>query len=245
LITGSTRGIGLTIAQALHRSGHEVLLNYHLDADRAEMALGQLRRATPDARARGAVDVADVASLRGDVTNEAEVRQLIAEAESLGPIDLLVNNVGNFLAKPFTETSLEEWNAILRSNLTSVFLLCRELLPRMRLRGGGVIINIASMHAEVARATPNTIPYAIAKSGVVLLTKSLAKSEARHGIRVNAVCPGFVEGGEHTPPGAVSGVPLGRLARTNEIADAVAYLASEQASYVTGAVLNVHGGAFL
>jgi NAD(P)-dependent dehydrogenase (short-subunit alcohol dehydrogenase family) len=99
------------------------------------------------------------------------------------------------------------------------------------------------MHAEVMRAVPNTLPYAIAKTGLVLLTKSLAKSEARHGIRVNAVCPGFVDG--DTTQVDPAAIPLGRPAAPAEIARVVRFLATDEASYVTGAVINVHGGALL
>ena len=116
----------------------------------------------------------------------------------------------------------------------------------MRSRHWGHIINIAWMHAGALRAAPNTLPYAISKGGIALLTKTLAKSEGEYGIRVNAVCPGFIatEGG-HLPDNAVDHIPLARLGEPKEIASAVAFLASDRATYITGAILDVHGGALL
>ncbi len=234
LITGSTRNIGLAIAERLARDGYAPILNHVHDAEQAAGALKSLRALCPRAEL-----------IQADVTRESDVERLIEKATSNGPIDLLVNNAGAFLLKPFLETSLAEWNAILASNLTGAFLCCREILPTMRLRGQGRIINIASMNAERQRAVPNMLPYAIAKAGVVLLTKTLAKTEGPYGIRVNAISPGFVDTEANLPPNAASTVPLGRIARPEEIAAAVSFLASDDASYITGSVLDVHGGALL
>jgi len=231
LVTGSTRGIGLSIAQKLALSGYGVILNYAYDKHRAEEASSQLRKLSPS-----------VSVIRADVTDEEDVRRLIAEAE---PLDLLVNNVGDFLYKPLIETTKAEWDSIIASNLTSAFLCCREAIRSMRERKRGLIINIASMNAGIIRSTPNTLPYAIANAGIISLTKTLARTEGGFGIRVNAVSPGFVASSEHTPLDAMDRIPLRRLARAEEIADAVLFLASDRASYITGAVLDVHGGAFL
>ena len=234
LITGSTRNIGLAIAERLARDGYAPILNHAHDAELAASALGSLRALCPEAEL-----------IRADVTRESDVERMIEEAASRGPVDLLVNNAGAFLLRPFLETSLDEWDRILASNLTSTFLCCRGILPLMRARGQGQIINIASMNAERQRAAPNTLPYAIAKAGVVLLTKTLAKTEGPYGIRVNAISPGFVDTGANLPPGAASRAPLGRIARPEEIAAAVSFLASDEAAYITGGVLDVHGGALL
>jgi 3-oxoacyl-[acyl-carrier protein] reductase len=232
LITGGTRNVGLAIAEALGSLGFRIVAVYRTDAAQAETAVHRL----------AALGVA-VRAVRADVTDEAEVDRLIDGVRSAeGRLDTLVNNVGDFLWRPFRETTLGEWNGILRSNLTSAFLCTKASLPLLRIRGGQ-IISIASMHAEVMRAVPNTLPYAIAKTGLVLLTKSLAKSEARHGIRVNAVCPGFVDG--DTTQVDPAAIPLGRPAAPAEIARVVRFLATDEASYVTGAVINVHGGALL
>jgi len=229
LITGSSRGIGLAITEKLAASGYEVILNYAHDDERAEEAVHRLSSTGVQASA-----------IRADVTDEEDVHRLFSSA---GPIGLLVNNVGDFLFRPLLATTKQEWDWIIASNLTSTFLCCREVIPAMRKRRSGRIINIASMNAEAVRPTPNTLPYAIAKAGIVRLTKTLARTEGRFGIRVNAVAPGFVEGSEHTPPEVTERIPLRRLARPEEIADAVLFL--ERASYVTGVVLDVHGGAFL
>ena len=234
LITGSTRDIGLAIAERLAQDGYAPILNHAHDAEQAADALESLRALCPQAEL-----------IRADVTRESDVERMIEEATSNGPVDLLVNNVGAFLLKPFLETSLDEWNSILASNLASTFLCCRGILPMMRMRGQGQIINIASMNAAQQRAVPNTLPYAIAKAGVTLLTKTLAKTEGPYGIRVNAVSPGFVDTGANLPPNAASKVPLGRIARPEEIAFAVSFLASDEAAYFTGSVLDVHGGALL
>ncbi len=234
LITGSIRGIGRAIAWELADRGYGIVLNYARDESTASAVVDAFRS-----------NGVDVTAVRADVTDEEDVRRLIDEAERDGPIDTLVNNVGDFHFKPFSETSAAEWDSILRSNLTSAVLCCREILPRMRRRGGGQIVNIASMNAEVLRAKPKTLPYAIAKTGIVLLTKTLAATEGRFGIRVNAVAPGFVERGEYPPENVDQTIPLGRLATAEEIAKAVAFLTTDGASYTTGAILNVHGGAFL
>ena len=234
LVTGGTRGIGRAIAWEFARRGAEVLLNYRRDEDRA----GEAADAFAAAGYR-------VSTLRADVTNEDDVSRLVEEAEREGPVETWVNNVGSFHFKPLDETSPQEWDATVRSNLTSAFLCSRAILPHMRARRSGQIVNVASLNAEVLRAKPKTLPYAIAKAGIVLLTKTLASTEAKHGIRVNAVSPGFVETGEFPPDDVQRTVPLGRLAEAEEIAKAVAFLTSEDASYITGAILNVHGGALL
>ncbi len=233
VVTGGTRNIGLAIAEALGGLGYRLVLVYRADAEQAEIAVDRLKALGMSVRAA-----------RADLTAEEDVRRLFDEVRNTeGRVDLLVNNVGDFLFKTLLETTLGEWEDVLRSNLTSAFLCTKASLPLLRDRGGQVI-SIASMHAETLRAVPNTLPYAIAKTGLVLLTKSLAKSEGRYGIRANAVCPGFV--GSGVPPHVdSSAIPCGRPANPAEIAHVVRFLASDEASYVTGAVINVHGGALL
>ena len=232
MITGGTRNIGLAIAEALGSLGFRIVVVYRTDTVQAETAARRLAALGVAARA-----------VRADVADEADVDRLFNGVRSAeGRLDVLVNNVGDFLWKPLEKTTLGEWEDILRSNLTSAFLCTKASLPLLRVRGGQ-IISIASMHAEILRAVPNTLPYAIAKCGLVLLTKSLAKSEAQHGVRANAVCPGFVDGGATQVDPAT--IPLGRPASPAEIASVVRFLATEDAAYVTGTVINVHGGALL
>jgi len=235
LVSGSTRNLGLAIAHRLASDGFDVILNHSSETEHAEAARSLVREVNPAVRL-----------IRADVTKAADVSRLFREASAGGPMDVLVNNVGRFLFKPFLETTQQEWSEVLASNLLSTVLCCQEVLPAMRERRTGCIVNIASMHADTIRATPNTLPYAIGKSGVVALTKTLAKSEGSYGIRVNAVAPGFVETeGGHNPAGIADRIPLRRLARPSEIAAVVAFLVSAEASYVTGAILNAHGGALL
>lgn len=234
VVTGGTRGIGRAIAERLARDGFTLILNYVRDDAQAEEVLAAIQECSP-----GSIMV------KADVTDEAGVERLFLKASASGPIDLWVNNVGDFLLKPLLETSLVEWEGIIKSNLTSAFLCCKAVLPHMRTHGGGQIINIGMMHAEILRAVPNTVPYTIAKSGLLILTKSLAKSEGHYGIRVNAVNPGFIETGGY-PLARVEGtIPLQRMGRPEEVAAAVSFLASKEASYITGAILGVHGGAYL
>jgi len=234
LITGSTKGIGFFIAAELARSGFIPILNYRADEKNAERALSKISEICGDAMV-----------VQADVTTESGAKSLFEAVPKRSVVDVLINNVGKFLYKPFLDTSLEEWRGIFDSNLTSAVLCCQQVLPAMRERKKGHIINIAAMHADRIQARPHTLPYAIAKSGIIHLTQTLAKTEGRYGIRVNAVCPGFIAGGEHTLPEYRSRVPLGRLGQPAEIAKAVEFLVSEDAGYVTGSVLNVHGGALL
>jgi len=234
LVTGSTRGIGFAIASELCARGYRVILNYHSDQERAEQALHALREAG------GSADL-----IRADASDAADVGNMVEDALREAPIDLLVNNVGAFHFKPFLETDAADWSHVIGSALLSAVYCSRALLPRLRDQGAGHIINIASPNAGTLRAKPNTLPYAIAKAGIVLLTKTLASTEGKFGIRVNAVSPGYVQGGDFSPERAADRIPLGRLADPSEIAKAVAFLDSEDGAYINGAVLDVHGGVFL
>ncbi len=234
LITGSTKGIGFSIAIELARHGFVPLLNYRADEEGAVRALTRIKRICEDTMA-----------IQANVTTESGAQSLFEAVPRHATVEVLVNNVGQFHYKPFLETSISEWRGILDSNLTSAVLCCQQVLPSMRERRHGHIINIASMHADQIRARPHTLPYAIAKSGIIHLTQTLAKTEGRYGIRVNAVCPGFIAGSEHTNTKHIDKVPLGRLGLPEEVAKAVSFLVSEDAQYVTGTLLNVNGGALL
>jgi len=242
LVTGSTRGIGRAIALRLARDGVVVVLNHARAGSAAEEAIAAVRAAGGRAHA-----------VRADVTDAAECARLVREATAAaGPIELLVNNVGPFLERPLGETSDAEWRLMIDGNLGSAFWCARAVLPGMRAAGGGVIVNVGALNAEVSPGMTHDAPaYSLAKSALMMMTRSLARTEGPHGIRVNAVGPGFIEteayAGWNPDEQARwrSQIPLGRFGRPDEVAEAVAFLASSRAAYISGAILPVHGGLWL
>lgn len=242
VITGSTKGIGKAIGRRLAQDGCDVVLNYRSDDESAQAALRDF-----DGLSGKAV------AIKADVAVSDDASRLIEAAVArFGRLDILVNNVGPFLIRPLVEMSDEDWRSILDSNLSSVFYCTRAALRVMRDQRSGNIINIGALNVEHSPVGVFEAPaYYTAKSGVIMLTRSLARSEARFNIRVNAVSPGFIETeayrdyrDEHKEAWARM-VPLGRLGSPNDVAEAVRFLASEQAQYVTGAVLHVHGGLWV
>ncbi|HYV85981.1 MAG TPA: SDR family NAD(P)-dependent oxidoreductase [Patescibacteria group bacterium] len=242
LVTGSTRGIGRAIALRLARDGVVVVLNHARAGSAAEEAIAAVRAAGGRAHA-----------VRADVTDAAECARLVREATAAaGPIELLVNNVGPFLERPLGETSDAEWRLMIDGNLGSAFWCARAVLPGMRAAGGGVIVNVGALNAEVSPGMTHDAPaYSLAKSALMMMTRSLARTEGPHGIRVNAVGPGFIETEAYAgwdPDEQArwrSLIPLGRFGRPDEVAEAVAFLASSRAAYISGAILPVHGGLWL
>jgi 3-oxoacyl-[acyl-carrier protein] reductase len=238
VVTGSGKGIGRAIVERLARDGYSVAINYRRDAASAHEALSAVQSVSPDSIA-----------IQADVSTPEGARILIDETHMrLGRLDVLVNNAGPFLAKPVFETSVEEWREILDGNLSSAFYCVKAALPIMRAQKSGYIINIGSLNAENARGAPTTVAYNVAKTGLVVLTKSLARSEARHGIRCNIINPGFIETyatSDSDKRELPSIIPLGALGHETDISNLVAYLLSEQARYITGSVINVHGGLWV
>lgn len=242
VITGGTKGIGKAIARRLAQDGCDVVVNYRSDDDAAESALRDL-----DGLPGKAVAIKADVSVSGDAS-----RLIEAGVARFGRLDILVNSVGPFLIRPLVETSDDDWQWILNNNLSSVFYCTRAALRVMRDRRSGNIINIGALNVEHSPVGVFEAPaYYIAKSGVIMLTRSLARSEARFNIRVNAVSPGFIETeayrdyrDEHKEAWAKM-IPLGRLGTPDDVAEAVRFLASDQAAYVTGAVLHVHGGLWV
>ena len=241
LVTGSTRGIGRAIAVRLAQDGFVVVLNHASDTG-ARAALEEIQAAGGVAHA-----------VRADVSEPDECRRLVRAAQSaVGPLDVLVNNAGPWLERSFTETSDSDWRFIVDGNLGSAFWCSREALPSMRERRRGVIVNIGALNAEVSPGMTHDAPaYFIAKTGLMMMTRTLARSEGAHGIRVNAVSPGFIETEayetwDETEAGRWrSLIPLGRFGRPEEVAEAVSFLVSDKAAYVSGAILTVHGGLWL
>jgi 3-oxoacyl-[acyl-carrier protein] reductase len=242
VITGGTKGIGKAIARRLSQDDCDVVLNYRQDDESAEAALRDL-----DGLPGKAVAV------KADVSVPDEASRLIeAAAGRFGRLDILINNVGPFLTRPLVQTSDEEWRSMLDGNLSSAFYCARAALRIMRQARTGNIISIGALNVEHSPVGVFEAPaYYIAKSGLIMLTRSLARTEGPFNIRVNAVSPGFIETeaydhyrDEHKAAWAKM-IPLGRLGSPDEVAEAVAFLASERARYVTGAVLHVHGGLWV
>lgn len=238
VITGSAKGIGRGIAKRLAAEGYVIVVNYQRDAAAAQETLSIVQGRAP----RSLTMQADVATPEG-------AKRLIDETLTVfGRIDVLVNNVGPFLVKSVFDTEIDEWRRILDGNLSSTFYCIKYVLPTMRAQKSGHIVNLGSLNIETTRGAPTTAAYNAAKAGVITLTKSIARSEARYGIRCNLVNPGFIETYATTDADRrelPSLVPLGRLGTPDDIAEAIAFLVSDKANYITGAVLNVHGGLWV
>jgi len=236
VITGGARGIGYATADVLARDGHAVVIA-DIDPGAGEDAAERLRAAGRSALSVP-TDVADRASV------EAMVRTLL---ERLGRIDVLVNNAGIAgRVAPLHEVTEQEWDTLIAIDLKSVYLCCRAVLPHMLERQRGAIINVASVAGK--EGNPNMVPYSTAKAGIIGLTKAVAKEVAQRGVRVNAVAPATAETDilKTLSPEAIdymkSRIPMGRFCRVEEIAEVIAFLASDKASFVTGQTYDVSGG---
>ncbi len=235
LVTGAASGIGRAVALRLGDEGCRVAaVDLNLEGARATVAeLGEA-----------------ACALRADVSYLAAMREAVAAAErELGPIDVLVSCAGWDLVQPFVESTEETWDRVISINLRGVIACTRAVLDGMIERKGGAIVNISSDAGRVGSS--GEVVYSGAKAGIIGFSKAVAREVARHGIRVNVVCPGptdtpMMEATRRANPrlgeALVRAIPFRRLARPEEIAAAVAYFASEDAAYVTGQTLSVSGG---
>ncbi len=230
LVTGSAKGVGRALVLALAEDGYDVAVHYRRSRDEAE-------RVAAEARAHGGAAVA----LAADVTVEAEARGLVDAAHgAFGRLDVLVNNVGNYHHGPLAELTSEVWHEMFASNLHATFYTCQQAVPLLRAAPrGGRIVNVGYAGAELVKARPGIAAYGIAKTGVILYSKALARSEAASGVTVNVVSPGVLENSVTKPLGEI---PMGRAGRLEELVAAVRYLLSPEAAYVTGVTLEVAGG---
>jgi 3-oxoacyl-[acyl-carrier protein] reductase len=233
LVTGGGRSIGRAISLALAAEGCDVAVNYvsrQRDADETVNAIrGQGRRAI---------------AVQGDVSKSAEVVRLVAETESaLGPVDILVNNAGKMVPETIEQMSEASWNDIIGVNLTSVFLMTQAVLPGMRARKWGRIINLSSVAAQAGSMI--AVHYSAAKGGVIAATKSYARLLAKEGVTVNAIAPALVatEMLRSNPNLKPDMIPIGRFGEVDECAGVAVLLATN--GYVTGQTIAVNGGLYM
>jgi len=240
LVTGASRGIGRAIAMALARGGARVALNYAGNEAAATEALALCEQAGAAKAQLFRFDVADPAACAAAVD---------AVVKELGSLDVLVNNAGIALDQLVMRVKDEDWQRQLQVNLTGAFNLIRAATRPMMKAKGGAIVNLTSVVGEMGNA--GQAAYATTKAGLIGLTKSVARELASRNVRVNAVAPGYIDTDMTAalPEGAKAKlkemIPLARLGTAEDVANAVAWLASDQASYVTGEVLRVNGGMYM
>jgi NAD(P)-dependent dehydrogenase (short-subunit alcohol dehydrogenase family) len=238
LVTGGTRGIGKSIALALAHAGCRVAVNYVVEPDRADETVQELV-------ARGV----EAGAVQADVGHPHAVRRMVAEViDRFGRLDVLVNNAGTQTWTPLLDVTPDEWDLVIRTNLTGAFLCTQAAATHMRDHGGGSIVNIGSGCNKVP--FPGLVAYTASKGGIEMLTKVSAVELAGFRIRVNCVAPGAIDV-ERTrlelPDYAGTWgrlTPLGRVGTPEDIAAAVLFLAGPEASYITGQTINVDGGLF-
>jgi len=242
IITGASSGIGRATSLLFAREGATVVASSNRPEELAALEREAAALAGP------------LLAIEADVTSEEQVARLVrTAAERFGGLDILVNNAGIVSFGTVTETSLEEWQRLVDVNLRGVFLCSKYAVPELRRRGGGAIVNVASING--IRGNHRLAAYAATKGGVVALTYAMAIDHAAEGIRVNCVCPATIE---DTGQAALAWElaedkqawrryllekhPLGRLGRSDEVAYAILFLASEESSFLTGVALPVDGG---
>ena len=238
LVTGGVGGIGTAICKRLARDGHFVVANYAIPGTEARWQ---------QSMAAAGLNGATSALAFGDVTDFEAMGEMVAKIErEHGGVAILVNCAGITRDSTFRKMTPEQWRAVLATNLDSVFNVTRHVIDGMLERGWGRIINISSVNA--IRGQFGQTNYAAAKAGILGFTKSLAQEVVRKGVTVNAISPGYVQTDmvmairEDVRQKIVSEIPAGRLAMPEEVADAVAFLASDSAAYITGTNLSVNGG---
>lgn len=236
VVTGSARGIGRAIALELAAAGVKVVVNYAGRSDKAEETVALIRSAGAESMA-----------VQADVSRQEDVDRLInTTLEHFGRIDILVNNAGITRDTLLLRMKETDWDAVMATNLKGVFLCTKGVSKGMLKQRSGVIINISSVVGLSGNA--GQANYAAAKAGIIGFTKSVAREFASRGIRVNAVAPGYIFTDmtgtlpEGTQNEILKGIPLGRIGQPEDVAKAVRFLASPEASYITGQTLSVDGG---
>ncbi|GAB5560940.1 MAG: SDR family oxidoreductase [Synoicihabitans sp.] len=233
LVTGSSRGIGLAMAHALASFGAEVVLNGRT-AETLESATDQLRQQD-----------LPVSCARFDVTSEEQIGHASAQ---IGPIDILVNNAGIHRRAPLEDMSLEDWEKVISTNLTSAFLVSRAFVPSMIEKRAGKIINVCSLMSDLAR--PTTGNYAASKGGLRMLTRAMCGEWAQHNIQINGIGPGYIETELNAKLVAdpkfdswIRGrTPAGRWGKVSDLTGAVVFMAGSASSYLNGQVIVIDGG---
>ncbi len=229
LVTGGTRGIGAAISKKLKEDGHHVIANY----------AGNKNAAAEFERETG------IETLKFDVADFKAVEKACKDLE----MDILVNNAGVTRDKMLHKMDVEDWHTVMRINLDSCFNMCRVLVPGMRTRGWGRVINISSINGQKGQMGQTN--YAAAKAGMIGFTKSLALENAIKKITVNAICPGYIETEMTAAMDAgvleniVKQIPRGRMGKPEEIAATVSFLASSDAAFINGATMSVNGGQYM
>lgn len=236
LVTGAARGIGREIALCLGRSGNSIVVNYNKSAQEADALVESLRN-----------DGVEGWTIKADVGCESEVRNMFrAIKQRYRRLDVLVNNAGITADGMAAMMSLARWDKVMRTNVTGAFLCSREAMKLMIYQRSGVIVSVSSVSA--ALGPEGQVNYAASKGAIISMTRTLAREGARYGIRVNAVAPGLIGTTMiDTMPTASfeqarNLIPLGRIGSPAEVANAVAFLASDAATYITGQTVAVDGG---
>jgi acetoacetyl-CoA reductase len=235
VVTGGTRGIGTAISKTLKAAGCKVAANYGGNDEAAQ----KFKSAT------------GIPVYKWDVSSYQACVDGLKKVESeLGPVDILVNNAGITRDGMFHKMTLEQWTAVINTNLNSLFNMCRPVIEGMRERKFGRIINVSSMNGQKGQMGQSN--YSAAKAGELGFTKALAQESARSGITVNAVCPGYIGTEmvlavpkEVLEKNILPQIPIGRLGQPDEVGRCVVFLASDEAGFITGSTLTANGGQYM
>ncbi len=235
VITGGHSGLGKAMTIDLAGQGADLIILYRKNHSAAK-----------EIKKIGKEQQGSIQTLQTDVTDYKKVLASFDEIMKKHPrIDALINCVGDFINLPLDQTGVDDWHRMLNSNLNSVFYCCKSVLPTMRKQKHGRIINLGVANADRIQAYSNVVPYAIAKTGVLILTKSLAQEQARYGITVNAISPGLFDNekiSDHEIIEQGKKIPIGKVGTGKDLLGALNFLLSDEAEYVTGCNIVVSGG---